>query len=279
MLIALGGLVAAVAASATITVSILASDGGGAPADESVGTQEPAVDTGGPNTIEPGPGQADGKGGEFVTNPDGDDGATDGPVLDPVDGVTGGPVTGGHDAGIPKPPDWEPLTEDSPRREPLGDDEAGEVVGEPTTYETWLKDNPPTDDMSDTGTETDVPVIEPLSPSPTDDVEGSDDQVIRATGGLAVLEVSLLAIGAEVKVTGEEVNGESVQVMDYGDAAALEVEATGISPDGSSVGITMIMWVAAPHFFRTDSLMVLYVGESPTVTEALTQRGPQFAGR
>ena len=31
MLIALGGLVAAVAASATITVSILASDGGGAP--------------------------------------------------------------------------------------------------------------------------------------------------------------------------------------------------------------------------------------------------------
>ena len=41
--------------------------------------------------------------------------------------------------------------------------------------------------------------------------------------------------------------------MDYGDAAALEAEATGISPDGSSVGITMIMWVAAPHFFRTDS--------------------------
>ena len=121
---------------------------------------------------------------------------------------------------------------------------------------------------------------------------GSD--VVRVTEGLADLQDNLLATGAEVKVTSEvvkqdffsvdgrvlEVNGESVQAMDYGDAAALETEATGISPDGSSVGTTMIMWVGSPHFFRTETVIVSYVGESPTVIEALTKViGPQFAGR
>ena len=81
-----------------------------------------------------------------------------------------------------------------------------------------------------------------------------------------------------------EVNGERVLVMDYGDAAALEDEAAGVSPTGSSVAThgkaSMILWVAPPHFFRTGTAIVLYVGESPTVIEALTSvLGPQFAGR
>ena len=62
--------------------------------------------------------------------------------------------------------------------------------------------------------------------------------------------------------------------MDYGDAAALEAEAAGISPSGSSVAThgraSMILWAAPPHFFRTETAIVLYVGESPTVIEALT---------
>ena len=72
--------------------------------------------------------------------------------------------------------------------------------------------------------------------------------------------------------------------MDYGDAAALEAEAAGISPGGSSIArdgkASMILWDTAPHFFRTETAIVLYVGESPTVIEALTKvMGPQFAGR
>ena len=68
--------------------------------------------------------------------------------------------------------------------------------------------------------------------------------------------------------------------MEYGDAAALEAEAASISPDGSSVGTTMVTWVGSPHFFTTESLIVLYVGESPTVIEALAKgMEPQFAGR
>ena len=224
-------------------------------------------------------------------------------------------------------------------RKPCTPEELGELGIAPThgdpTYETWLKDNPPTDDMTDTPplhgdpepafdvdgpaildpapntiydgkgnvsvTNPDVnvddtpplhgdpeppkpvdgtdvpdspPVIEPLEPgdvgptensqdpgvpagplAPTDDVEDLPDHVVRtgSTGsGTVLLMDPLLATGAEVKVTGEvisegifsvdgrvfEVNGERVLVMDYGDAAALEAEAAGISPSGSSIGST-----------------------------------------
>ena len=274
MLITLAGLVAVVATSATIAAYTLTGDGSSALAGESPGTQEPAFQD--------------------------DKLPTFGPPL--------------H--------------------------------GDPT-YETWLKDNPPTDDMVDTGTETDgpplhgdpsppegrplpqpvdgtdvpgtEPVIEPIedgdagptpqindpgvpagsSPlSPKDDIDDIGTEVVRVSLALRELEDNLLASGAEVKVSGEvvsegifsvdgrvfEVNGERVLVMNYGDAAALEAEAAGISPDGSSVAthgeVSMILWVASPHFFRTESLIVLYVGESPTVIEVLVHAmGPQFAGR
>ncbi len=109
---------------------------------------------------------------------------------------------------------------------------------------------------------------------------------------------TFLATGAEVEVTGEVVsegifsvdgtiilvNGEQVQVMEYRDAAALEAEAAGISPSGSSVATpghaSMVTWVAPPHFFRTDTAIVLYMGDNSKVIEALTSvLGPQFAGR
>ncbi len=300
MLITLAGLVAVVATSATITAYSLAGDGSSAPAGESAGTHEPAFQDDKP-TFDPAPNTIDdGKGGVSVTNPD------------------------------------------------VKVDDTPPLHGDPT-HETWLKDNPPTDDMSDTpptvnpgpgqvsddgsvfvdnpdtgggaigipdpsgqGTEIEKPPPlhgdppppvgrpqqEPVDgnadPTPKDDVDDVGTEVVRVTPALADLEDNLLATGAEVKVSGEvvkqpffsvdsriiEVNGERVQVMEYGDAAALEAEAAGISPDGSSVGTTMVTWVGSPHFFRTESLIVLYVGESPTVIEALVKvMGPQFAGR
>ena len=192
-------------------------------------------------------------------------------------------------------------------------DTGGGAVGvhDPSGQGTWPKDNPPTDDMTDTPPTFDpapntiddgqgnMPVANPegpppIEPTPTDDVDDLGEEVVRVTLGLADPQDSLLATGTEVKVIGEvvsegifsvdgrilEVNGERVQVMDYGDAAALEAEANRISPDGSSVGTTMVMWVGSPHFFRTETAIVLYVGESPTVIEALPKvMGPQFAGR
>ena len=76
------------------------------------------------------------------------------------------------------------------------------------------------------------------------------------------------------------VEGERVQVMEYRDAAAIEAAAAHIAPDGSSTGTTMVSWVALPHFFRTVTTIVLYVGENSKVIDALTSvLGPQFAGR
>ena len=79
------------------------------------------------------------------------------------------------------------------------------------------------------------------------------------------------------------VNDSNVQVWEYDDAAAADAEAVLISPDGSSVHtatkITLVEWIAPPHFYRAGKLIVLYVGESEAVTVVLERvLGPQFAG-
>lgn len=65
------------------------------------------------------------------------------------------------------------------------------------------------------------------------------------------------------------VNGDDVQVFEYSDSASAESEAAQISADGSSVGTTMISWVAPPHFYTKGRLIVLYVGENIAVLNAL----------
>ena len=254
MLITLAGLVAVVATSATITAYSLASDGSSALAGESAGTQEPAFQDDKLPTFDPAPDTIyDGKGGVAVTNPD--------VKVDDTPPLHGDPEP-------PKPVAGTDVPGAEPVIEPL---EPGEVA-EPT----------PT----------------PLVPTSEEDHQDLYDQADRAGPGTVLLIDPLLATGAEVELTGEvvsegifsvdgrvlEVNGERVLVMDYGDADALDAEAAGISPSGSSVAThgkaSMILWDAPPHFFRTETAIVLYVGESPTVIEALTKvMGPQFAGR
>lgn len=77
---------------------------------------------------------------------------------------------------------------------------------------------------------------------------------------------------------------ETVQVFVYPDARAAEREAERISPDGSTVTgagtATMVTWIATPHFFRRNRVIVLYVGDEVTVLAALEAvLGRQFAGR
>ena len=76
------------------------------------------------------------------------------------------------------------------------------------------------------------------------------------------------------------VNGVDVQVFEFSSAAAAADLAAQVSPDGSSVGTTMIMWVEPPHYFLSGRLIVLYVGENNDTLVMLAQAlGPQFAGR
>jgi len=83
-------------------------------------------------------------------------------------------------------------------------------------------------------------------------------------------------------VTGQifKVNGEQVQVFEYDDYSEAEEEAALVSPDGTSVGTSMPFWMAPPHFYMADRIIVLYVGENAVVTEALESvLGEQFAGQ
>ncbi len=104
---------------------------------------------------------------------------------------------------------------------------------------------------------------------------------------------NLRAAGATVEPAGEvsqpffsvegwiiNVNGEEVQVFEYADAGSADAEAALVSPDGGSVGTTMMQWVATPHFYKAGKLIVLYVGDSDSVADALEAAlGSQFAGR
>ena len=76
------------------------------------------------------------------------------------------------------------------------------------------------------------------------------------------------------------VNGGEVQVFEYVDESATEADAALISPDGGSIGTSMVTWVAAPHFYKIGKLIVLYVGNDSAVMKVLESvLGPQFAGR
>jgi len=94
---------------------------------------------------------------------------------------------------------------------------------------------------------------------------------------------ALAAAGAEVEnggaveqlffsVDGQilRVNGQDVQVFEYPDTAARQADSEQISPDGSTIGTTMVTWIDRPNFWAKDVLIVLYVGQDETTVGALT---------
>lgn len=77
-----------------------------------------------------------------------------------------------------------------------------------------------------------------------------------------------------------KVKGTDVQVFEYENAEAMEADAAQVTPDGGSIGTSMVMWVEAPHFYKAGRILVLYVGEDQVVLDLLEGAlGVQFAGR
>jgi hypothetical protein len=75
------------------------------------------------------------------------------------------------------------------------------------------------------------------------------------------------------------VDGENVQAFEYASQRAADREAKQVSPDGSSVGSSMVSWGGTPHFYKKGKLIVLYVGDDQGVLRALRLLlGTQFAG-
>jgi hypothetical protein len=77
-----------------------------------------------------------------------------------------------------------------------------------------------------------------------------------------------------------KVNGADVQVFEYENTEAMELESSQIAPDGSSNATTMITWVDDPHFYKAGGIIALYVGSDDAVLSLLESvLGPQYAGR
>lgn len=76
------------------------------------------------------------------------------------------------------------------------------------------------------------------------------------------------------------VNGSAIQLFEFPGSTETAAVAATIAPDGSRIGSTEMNWEAPPHFFRTDRVIVLYLGSDSTTVRALTTAiGPQFAGK
>lgn len=76
------------------------------------------------------------------------------------------------------------------------------------------------------------------------------------------------------------INGESVQVFEFPQVLAAEKEAMRVSPDGMTIGTSKPSWMAPPHFFKSGRIIVLYVGNEPTILKLLHDvLEKQFAGQ
>jgi len=76
------------------------------------------------------------------------------------------------------------------------------------------------------------------------------------------------------------VNAESLNVFEYSTVAAAAGDAAKVSPDGSSIGSTMLTWIGPPHFYRNGRVIVLYAGSVGAVLLPLEAvLGKPFAHR
>ncbi len=128
------------------------------------------------------------------------------------------------------------------------------------------------------------------SGGPSGPSDGSDDGVVS---DYASLVNALRAAGAAVSPAGVvsqpffapqgqllSVDGEDVQVFEFASAEEADTVSQSISADGSSIGTSMVGWVAPPHFYKAGKLIVIYVGSDSGVISALQEAmGAQFAGR
>lgn len=75
------------------------------------------------------------------------------------------------------------------------------------------------------------------------------------------------------------VNEEQIQVFEYASMADANKDVLKVSKDGTTIANTMISWVAPPHFYQKDRIIVLYVGNNQEIRYLLDSIfGKQFAG-
>ena len=69
------------------------------------------------------------------------------------------------------------------------------------------------------------------------------------------------------------VDGKVIEVFEFASADEADTVALTVSADGSSVGTSLINWVAPPHFYKAGQLIVIYVTWEATVASSAHSRG------
>ncbi len=124
------------------------------------------------------------------------------------------------------------------------------------------------------------------SPTPPTSHGGPVKDHVSLIDHLRAASATVVPIGTVAQpffsVTGQiiTVNGEQVQVYEYTNDDGANTDAARISPDGGTIGNSMVDWIAPPHFYKVGQLIVLYVGMNTSLMKILEMTlGPQFAGR
>ena len=108
----------------------------------------------------------------------------------------------------------------------------------------------------------------------TEFVEGLREKGAEAETGDSVQQDFFSVIGTSVNV-----DGEGVQVFEYDSAESMESDAVLVDASGSSIGTSMVTWIATPHFYKKGRILVLYIGDNEEILQVLESvLGPQFAG-
>ncbi|HEY8363249.1 MAG TPA: hypothetical protein VIK77_10250 [Tissierellaceae bacterium] len=76
---------------------------------------------------------------------------------------------------------------------------------------------------------------------------------------------------------------ENISVYLYENNEKMEEDASYLSFDGGTYNngknSIIVEWVSYPHFFKSENMIVLYVGENTDIVSILEELvGPQFAG-
>ncbi len=84
--------------------------------------------------------------------------------------------------------------------------------------------------------------------------------------------------GTALRISGSGIGPAEVQSFDYASSDAASADAGQIQPNGSIKSVS-VDWIAPPHFFRKERVLVIYLGTDRQVLSLLSGvLGPSFAG-
>lgn len=83
-----------------------------------------------------------------------------------------------------------------------------------------------------------------------------------------------------VEGTRFSVIGRDMETFEFESKEEADKAAASISPDGMTIDGKPAGWKASPHFFRSDKVLVVYIGDEPEMKASIERAlGRQFAGK